>query len=665
MSRDAPWKGSRDGPWPSVRIDGDLDRAAAEWLHTNGAGAYAMSTLALMHTRRQHGLLVAALEPPLGQTLILSHAETSVDVEQRSYRLSTHQFPGIAPTPGYRWLKSFSQDPIPRWTYRLGKGTLDRTLCLVRGKNAAVLSYSWTGRSRARLSLRPLMPLRPIDELSREHGAMVQTVTLRSGRVEVRPVPSIPPIWFGHSGMFMGSPDWWRRFEYLADRGLYESFEEDLWSPGVFEIELSPNKTSFLVVAVGEPPTEPPEELVAQAREYLLAQDPGAQRLSTTRILHVAAEQFVVDACARPCVYTGYPSVGVYTRDWAMSVPGLLFAREQWERGQRMLEALARQLHAGLLPLTLAGRGESRPRPCPDATLWLVESARALYDHAGPGDPALLRVLFPAIRRIFARIRGRRSSWVWLSEDGLVANAAPSMPLTWMDAQLGEELYTPRRGLAIELQALWTRCCDTLSRMARDYDRPALSACADEHARRARAAFHERFWCSDSDYPYDCVSEVRHGEDAWEDRSVRPNALIALSLDRLLFDEWQAQAILERVRQDLLTPRGVRTLTTSDPRYVGRFSGDRVDRVSAYHQGTVWPFLLGHYARAALHSAADPEQTRLELGALLEGATDTGTALGHVAQLADGDPPFGPRGCPASSASVAELLRVLCTELQP
>ena len=225
------------GPWPLVHVDGELERAEKEWLHTNGAGAYAMSTLALMHTRRHHGLLVASLEPPLGRHVILSHAETHVTVGDRTHKLSTHQFPGVAATPGYRHLRSFAQDPLPRWTYLLGKHKLERTIALAPGRNALVMRYHWFGPTPARLQLMPLMPLRPVEHLALEHGGMLQRVTLRTGEVEIQPIPTLPPIAFAHRGVFMGSPDWWRRFEYGEDLRRYTDFQEDMWTPGTFELD--------------------------------------------------------------------------------------------------------------------------------------------------------------------------------------------------------------------------------------------------------------------------------------------------------------------------------------------------------------------------------------------------------------------------------------------
>ncbi|HYP90999.1 MAG TPA: glycogen debranching enzyme N-terminal domain-containing protein, partial [Polyangiaceae bacterium] len=285
MRKQPAWLGSRDGAWPSIEVNGAIERAEAEWLHTNGAGAYSMSTIALMHTHRHHGALVADLPAPLGRHVIVSHADLTLTLEseRRSYRLATHQFPEVAPTPGYRNLLSFAQDPIPRWVFRTGSGTLERTLCLVRGENAVIMGYTWSGVGLARISLRPLMPLRPVNSLMHEHGGMEQLVALRPGAVELRPLERLPPIYFSHDGMFMGGPDWWRRFEYLADRGEHAEFQEDMWTPGVFELRLEPGKTSYLVTSVGKLLTRPPGEMVMEACEAISREALGVGRPPAVR----------------------------------------------------------------------------------------------------------------------------------------------------------------------------------------------------------------------------------------------------------------------------------------------------------------------------------------------------------------------------------------------
>ena len=664
-SRD-PRRAAADSPWPFIETHSDLMPAEREWLHTNGAGAYSMSTIAMMHTRRHHGAFIAALAPPLGRHVIVSHAETniSVDDERRVYRLATHQFPNVAPTPGYRLLQSYSQDPLPRWVFRLGAHTLERTMCLARGRNAMIIGYTWRGRVPARLSMRPLMPLRPVEKLMVEHGAMNQVVLLRGGSVVVQPIAELPPIAFKHDGVFMGSPDWWRRFEYLEDRRLGNAFQEDMWTPGVFELTLEPNRTAYLVTAVGTVPSESPADLQAEVREALLAQDPGPSRSPRVRQMFVAAEQFCADAVEHPVILAGYPWHAVYTRDLVQSLVGLHLVRGRLDLARRALRTVLSEMRFGLLPETLLIRGKKRAKPVPDATLWLFDVARELRARLPAEDPLLKDQLYPALVRAFLRVRSRRKRFVWLSPDGLVANGSPTVALTWMDAHVGPELVTPRRGLAIEMQALWTKGCETLAGLAREYGHVRLAELAETTLQRARWAFRARFWCHETDYPYDVVSEARDTTESWADPSIRPNALIALAVDPELFDSTQARSILDRVHSDLLTPRGIRSLSPNDNRYIGFFSGSGEEREFAYHQGSAWAYLLGFYARASLHLSPEDRDLPNELRSLIEHAADGNLLLGQVSQLVDGESPYRPRGCPAQATSVAEVLRSLVVDLK-
>jgi predicted glycogen debranching enzyme len=214
--------------------------------------------------------LVAALKPPLDRHVILSHLETTVTSGSRVYRLSTHQFPNMAPTPGYRFLRQFSQDPLPRWQFELGEERLERVLCLARERNVLVIVHTWHGRTPVRLSARPLMPMRPLHELSHEHGGIAHDVSLRPGQVRIRPVSELPPVVFSQPGVFVGSPDWWRRFEYAEDRKRDAKHQEDMWTPGAFEIELLPHEPSYLTVALGELPGETPAEILAHSHGHTL-----------------------------------------------------------------------------------------------------------------------------------------------------------------------------------------------------------------------------------------------------------------------------------------------------------------------------------------------------------------------------------------------------------
>lgn len=650
-------------PWPVVDTYGELH--ATEWIHTNGAGAYAMSTVPMMHTRRYHGILVAPLVPPLGRYVMLSHVELTLHANGKQHRLSTHQFPGLAPTPGYRLLRRFAMDPIPRWTYRIGEYEFERDLCLARRRNICVMRFTWRGDEPATLYLRPLLPLRRIHELMHEHGAMVQRVALRQREVEIQPNVDLPPLCFRHSGVFVGSPDWWRRFEYLEDRTRAAEFQEDLWTPGTFELVLVPGKPQFLVTAVQTLPIESAQDIVDETCSELRQLDVGPQRPDSVRRLIIAAEAFRVESPTCSAIIAGYPWYGVHFISALEALAGLCLVPGRIDFAKRTLACMLQLQHAGLLPELITETKHARGACSPAATLYLFEAIRALLTKVNEQDEFVHRVAYPALLRAFVRFQSKRMRRLaWTSSEGLLVNGAEDRPLTWMNGQVGNWVVTPRRGLAVELQALWSRGCETLAQLARHYGHTRVAEKAQGACERARTAFRRRFWCTDSDYPFDCISEVADVEGAWADSAVRCNALMALAIDPLLFEPWQADAILAKVQRDLLTPRGIRTLSPQDRFYQGYHEGGLEEREGSSHQGTAWPHLLGYYVRAQVRQAPDDEDLRRELRDMLEGVLVDPLALIQVPEMADGDAPNRYRACPASALGVAEVLRATVEDLE-
>jgi glycogen debranching enzyme len=702
--------GDGASPWPSVLVEGDLARARKEWLHTNGAGAYASSTLACMHSRRYHGLLVAALDPPRGRHVLLSHMDATIarprgaspppasrPWSRPSWGLAKHQFPGLDPASGPFHLHRFDQDPLPRWTYAVPGGELEITLALVRGENALVLRYVWRGREPVELTLRPLLAARHFHQLQREHGGMVQRVELRPGlpangaphasapgEMRVQPRRELPRVCFRYEGTFVGSPDWWRRFEYLAERDRGLEYEEDLWTPGVFEVAID-DRPRWLVAAVEKLPAGEPEALLEATRAALLAEDPGPSAPMLERRLTIAAETFRADLARRPGVLAGYPWFEVWGRDTLAALPGLYLVPKKIDAALRVLRDMIGAMKDGLVPSRIP---EAGPAPAPDgapppsrarftepyvseapsydgadATLWLFEAARHVADTLGDRHPFVADELAPALRDAFeAALRGTTNG-AHVTADGLFAAGAPGDALTWMAARVGGKPVTPRAGCPVELTALWARGCDTLARLARAGGDIPLHDRAEAACRRARVAFRDRFWCDEKGYPFDVISEAREGAGAFRDASIRPNAVVALAVDPECFSPEQAASILDRARRELVTRAGLRTLAPGDPAYVGRYTGGPATRDAAYHQGAAWPWLLGFYVRAALESGPEGAQVVPLLEALVASAAENELAVGLVPELADGDPPHAPRGSIAQAWSVAELLRALAWDL--
>jgi predicted glycogen debranching enzyme len=648
--------------WPTVRVDGLLERAKAEWLHTNGAGAYASSTIAQLHTRRYHGLLVAALEAPRRRHVVLSHVDASLEVGTSCYDLETHQFPNVEPTGGFRLLTRFDQDPLPRWTWNLPTGVFEQTIGLVRGQNAVVLRHVWKGSLPVQLCLRPLLAMRPFHTLVREHGSMVQSVELRQGEVRVRPVPSLPRVVFGHDATFVGSPDWWRRFEYLQEQERGLDFHEDLWTPGLFTVRLLPNTASFIVVAVDHLPAGDPPELLSQAARALVERDPGPSFSRTRRALSVSRSHFVMADAREPVIIAGYPWFESWGRDALIALPGLLLVHHETETAAKVLATLISHMQDGLVPNRIPDDAAEFDYHAADATLWLFEAARLYAEQAGMNDAFLRDQLFGALVTAFRAIEKGTRHNIHLTAEGLFAADDAGFALTWMDAKAGERAITPRSGLPIELQALWTRACDTLAVLAGALGNPKLAIYAKDAHARALFSFRRRFWCESTGYPYDVIPESPH-DHAHSDASIRPNAVVALAVEPRLFDSQQAASILAVAERELLTPYGLRSLSPRETAYRGRYRGSVAERDAAYHSGTVWPFLLGFYIRAAARQKSRDPAARQALEKLVESAAGHALAVGEVPQLADGDSPHYPGGAVAQATSVAELSRALFWDL--
>lgn len=652
-----------DSVWPAIRVEGNLDRARVEWVHANGAGAYAASTVAHMHTRRYHGVLVAALDPPRGRHVILSHVDATLRVDGEVSSLGTHQFPGVPPTGGYRLLWHFAQDPVPRWVYRIGGEEFEHTLCLARGANVAVLRYVWNGTRPLILELRPLLALRPFHSLVHEHGAMVQQVELRQNEVTVRPVPSLPRVVFRHRGIFVGSPDWWRRFEYLTEQERGLDFQEDLWTPGVFRIELQPGVPAFLTCGTDTISDRTPEELMRETVESISACDPGPDRPRAVRVLSVAADAFRADLAPVPGVIAGYPWFELRGRSTLIALAGLYLIGGRVEQAKQVLLVLAKHMRDGLVPSRLPDDGAPDEHNAVDASLLLFGVSRRLADAIGASDPFITSTLLPALAGVFGSyLQGTRHG-IHVTAEGLLAAGDSATSLTWMHARVNGRPVTSRGGVPVEVQALWTQACDTMAALAPEVGDKELAEAASAARDRARQAFRQRFWCEATQYPYDVVSEQSVGPEAWADAAVRPNAIMALAVDPELFTVDQARAILAVAERELLTPMGLRTLSPRDPQYRGIYGGGIAARDSAYHQGTVWPYLTGSYAKAVRRAYPDDTNRLAAVRGTIESMLDNNLAVGQVAEIADGDAPHRPNGCVADAANVAELLRALVEDL--
>jgi len=614
-----------------------------EWLETDGTGSYAMGPVEGPATRRYHGLLVAALHPPVRRHVILAAVEDAVMVDGRAADLDAG--PGVL----------FRPRPMPTWTFDLsGDLRVERSVLLLPGRRTVILR--WTASRSCRLRVRPLLAMRDHHTLARGDGAD-ERVRAEPGLLRARPRADLPEVALHHDAARMAAGAEWRRGRELpVERARGYDFVEDLWSPGLLEHELAPDRPAHLAATI-DPGVRLDAAILARLVDEEEARRTRQDAGSTLRArLEVAADAFLVRrADGTPTVIAGYPWFTDWGRDTMISLPGLLVGRGRLEEAQDVLAGFLAHLDGGLLPNRFPDGDEPAEHDTADATLWAFVAMDALV-RAG-GDRAYLRDVFvPRAREIvLAHERGTHHGIRVDPADGLLAAGAAGRALTWMDARIGEQALTPRRGKPVEVNALWHAALSLLADWSGALGDAEAARLHRAKADRVAASFRAAFW----DPARRCLHDVV-GPDG-PDPSLRPNQIFAVSLPASPLGPAEQRAVVECVERHLLTPFGLRTLAPTEPAYQGRCEGDLAARDAAYHQGTVWPWLLGPFVTARLKVFGRGADERARCRALLAplAAHLDEACLGQVSEIFDGDPPHHPRGAPAQAWSVAELLRVL------
>jgi predicted glycogen debranching enzyme len=633
----------------------DLTRATRlEWLETNGLGGFASSTITGLNTRRYHGLLTAALRPPVERVVLLSKLEETVLINGRRFDLGCNQYPGVIHPQGYQYLREFRQDPFPVAVYEIDGVVIEKTVFMVQGENTTVVEYALSSGGDCELELRPFLAFRDYHSLTRWNQALNPAVEIEPGLARLAPYDGLPPLCLAHNGTdAYTSGNWFYNFEYTAEleRGL--DCHEDLFNPLVLRFALG-SRQPAVVIASTEPHQAGSAALLKQAeagrRTDLVARvslgDSGVGQLAA------AAEKFVVRRGNLHTIIAGYHWFTDWGRDTMIALPGIALVTGRPEIAREILEAFASSIDQGMLPNRFPDAGEAPEYNTADATLWMFEAVRSYLNYSG--DEAFVRDrLYPRLKDIVDwHVRGTRYG-IKAGSDGLLACGEPGVQLTWMDAKVGDWVVTPRSGKPVEIQALWYNAIRVLEELAGRFRDDGSQRFLSGLGGEVRASFNAQFWNPETGCLFDAIDGDRR------DGSIRPNQIFAVSLHNMILSLEKAKQVVERVQHHLLTPMGLRTLSPQDPRYRPQYSGGIQDRDSAYHQGTVWPWLMGPFVSAYVKvnegSAASREQAREWLEAFTAHLRKAG--LGQISEIADGDPPHTPRGCIAQAWSVAEILR--------
>ncbi|HEV7905141.1 MAG TPA: amylo-alpha-1,6-glucosidase [Pyrinomonadaceae bacterium] len=644
-----------------------------EWLETNHLGGFASATITGTNTRRYHALLTAALRPPTGRTVLLSKFEETLILDGERFDLSTNFYqPGVIHPQGFRQQVNFRLDPFPLFTYQVGDARVEKLVFMPHGENSTVVRYrvQASGATHASLEIRPLVAFRDYHSLCREALDVFLQAELKPNLVSLFKQDDSLQLLLAHNAAQVSiEGHWYRNFEYPEERARGFDFHEDLFNPCLLVWNIEADTTCDLIAsAAAEHAAGDAAILEERERERRrnVATSTGAgsagEDEAFTQSLTAAADQFLVRRGeGLSSVIAGYHWFTDWGRDTMVSLGGLALARGAFDTAREILLAFATHMREGVIPNRFPDAGEEPEYNNADGTLWFVNAVGELVRRES-GEIEFVREHLYARLQEFIEWHERGTVYsIRACEDGLLSAGQEDVQLTWMDAKIGDYVVTPRAGKAVEIQALWYNALRTIEEIAARLDDDRMRNHCRALAELARASFHGLFWNEAGNCLFDYINLA--GEP---DAAIRPNQIFALSLPHPIMTGSRGLSVVETVERELLTPYGLRSLSPRHPDYRPRYEGDSYARDTAYHQGTVWAWLIGPFITAYLRvhgrTPASLAQARLYVQSFREHLREAGA--GQISEIFDGDAPHTPRGCIAQAWSVAELLRCELEELR-
>ncbi len=637
-----------------------------EWLLTNSRAGFAAGTLAGCNTRRYHAMLIGSSNPPANRVKALANCFETIHRGDKELSFSCFEFDNAFHPRGFQYLRSFRSDIGVHWDYDLEFARVTRSLYLLADSDVAAIVYTFSGVTEGfDFAVRPFAGLQDFHHLQHNSSHLYslwndQEITVQSGN-------DFSGKLLLHSEMmrFEQQPQWWDRFLYRQERRRGQDCYEDLWSPGVFKRRIE--KACRVVLWAGfcgsTEQDNPLEQLdidvvldglMLSRKEQLKNSDPAEP---IQQQLFRASAQFLVERNlndrSTPTIIAGYPWFVDWGRDTFIALEGLCLTPGRYQVASGVLQTFARAVSEGMIPNRFDDYGQAAHYNSVDASLWFVHAAFA-YLRMTNDRQTFSGKLLPAVRWIIDSYRRGTRFEIHADHDSLISAGNADTQLTWMDAKCNGVTFTPRYGKAVEINALWYNALRNLEQYHQDKN-IEQTAFYRNVADEVQGHFAKLFWNDKAGCLYDCVLP-----DGTQDPSIRPNQIFAVSLPFSPLTQAQQEAVVQVVHDHLLTPFGLRTLSPTDSRYVPRFEGNPFERDSAYHQGTVWPWLIGPFIEAYLRvhsfSAEAKDQGKVFLEPLLKQLTADG-CVGTLSEVLDGDPPQKPKGCFAQAWSVAEVLR--------
>ncbi len=626
-----------------------FEASSREWLVTNGIGGYASQSLAGSCTRSYHGLLVSAIDLPTNRQVALAQREETVTLNGRSIELATNQYQNTVHPTGYQFAQRFERHPTPSFYYEIAPGvTIRKRIFMEYGENTTFIEYLLEGSvSPAKISLLPLVTYRSYHNESLRRSDFPLSVINANGTTTIGLSEQVNLILNCPLAEWTRLDYWHFQLQHLREleRGL--AFESDLYCPGKFTTTLQPNIPLLFVASTEEriPDFDRVWNRFVSRQRQLLDKAQPSDSFSAT--LALAADDFVIEHPRRKTIIAGYPWFTDWGRDTMIALPGLCLQTGRQNVAREIFLSFAKFVDQGMIPNRFPDTGETPEYNTVDATLWFI---RAIYFYTKevPEDKELLQSIWQNLVDIVDwHLKGTRFNIHVDHEDGLLFAGEPEVQLTWMDAKVGDWVVTPRIGKPVEINALWFDALMIIADIAATLDQPAQLYI--QLADQVRTSFVAKFVRSDGKGLADVI------EVNGPDLSIRPNQVFAVNTVHALLPEAVQKAVVDTIQSELLTPVGLRTLSPKYPNYRSHYGGDQYSRDSAYHQGIVWPWLLGAFVESHYKVYGDAKQSLLLLDGLIPHLAEAG--IGTISEIFDSEPPYSPDGCYAQAWSVATVLQ--------
>lgn len=644
----------------------DLERSSArEWVLSNGRGAYASSTLANVSTRRYHGLLVAGARPLADRRLLVAKLSEAILDRVLRIELGCNKYPDVIHPKGHELLEEVDAGGcVVRHLWRLKSGALERRVAMARDRDVTAVVYRWIGPEPVTLELRPLTACRAYHHCQREHAEFDGSLVVQGQRAVMRPYPGGPEIHFGFErGEVTPLGVWYYNLQYDRERIRGLDFEEDLFCPGRWAIELVPEVPVGITLATVETDGAEAHSILGAAEtheaEVIGEGVLGGSADTRVRALLVAADSFVARRdSGQTTIVAGFHWFTDWGRDAMIALPGIALPQGRLDLARSVIEGFAAHMSQGIIPNRFPDHGEAPDYNTVDATLMMFVAAKRVVDALAPAERRdFVAGLWPALTdSIDWHVRGTLYGIQVDPEDGLLRQGDAYHQLTWMDAKVGDWVVTPRAGKPVEIAALWFNALMIAAEFGELLGESEASERFGLMAERAKASFEGGFWHEEGGYYGDVLTP------SGLDTRLRCNQAIALALPYEIADRTHVLSALRVMEEKLLTPMGLRTLSPDEPDYRGIYIGAPQERDAAYHSGTVWAWPIGSFLRAYLRvheeTAEAKDQVRAWLEPLLEHVGREG-CVGSINEIFDAEPPHTPRGAVSQAWSVAEVLDVL------